>query len=389
MQSVLDEIQSEVKDELEKVSLERLADINPKLLIEIKVTAESIDDEQLDSRGPGSSSKNHHTTSTTNHNKNNESQQLPSFFTETRLPQTIHIAKEWTSLKSWKPIEQSQEVIRILDNAVIHGGSLDTSERYTKDEAIKMTQYYATVSATVNIIKSSLDRIVQLEQQQQQRTNTSNNAIGNNNHNKYFSAGGNSSSSSSFAVDKKEFTNEGIKKKNLAVIGLLYEVGLPFVSSLDGRRFRTQIELSKHLDALFRRSQWEKSSSSSTRTEERGWYVSDTSWISGNQKDKNKDEIDTSIDNIDSNDVDDDIDNMNEMYTVPADESRDRCVICGIKFKMYFDSDDGIYKYNNCKEIEVLNDDAAENESELKLVHGSCWKGLGSPEVLTLDQALQ
>jgi pre-mRNA cleavage complex 2 protein Pcf11 len=75
-------------------------------------------------------------------------------------------------------------------------------------------------------------------------------------------------------------------------------------------------------------------------------------------------------------------------FTVPADESRDRCVVCGINFKMFFDNDDGIYKYSNAKEIEVLNDEAALKESEEMLVHVTCWRALGSPQVLTPDLAL-
>ena len=74
---------------------------------------------------------------------------------------------------------------------------------------------------------------------------------------------------------------------------------------------------------------------------------------------------------------------------MPADELRDRCVVCGINFKMFFDNDDGIYKYSNCIEKEVLNDDVAELESEQQLVHVTCWRGLGSPDVLSADQALQ
>lgn len=76
-------------------------------------------------------------------------------------------------------------------------------------------------------------------------------------------------------------------------------------------------------------------------------------------------------------------------FTMPAEESRDRCVICGINFKMFFDNDDGIYMYNNCREIEVLNDEAAAKEKEDLLVHVTCWKALGAPETLTADQTLQ
>ena len=41
MQSILDDLQSDVQDELEKVSLERLAAIDPDLLVKIKQTAET------------------------------------------------------------------------------------------------------------------------------------------------------------------------------------------------------------------------------------------------------------------------------------------------------------------------------------------------------------
>ncbi len=78
-----------------------------------------------------------------------------------------------------------------------------------------------------------------------------------------------------------------------------------------------------------------------------------------------------------------------DKWSVPADENFDRCVVCGINFKMVFDNDDGIYKYSNCRAIDVLNDDAAENESERMLVHVTCWRSLGSPLVLTPDQTLQ
>jgi hypothetical protein len=56
---------------------------------------------------------------------------------------------------------------------------------------------------------------------------------------------------------------------------------------------------------------------------------------------------------------------------------------------MDFDQDEGEFKYRNCREIEVLNDDVAEKESESMLVHVTCLRGLGSPELLTIDQVLQ
>ena len=78
-----------------------------------------------------------------------------------------------------------------------------------------------------------------------------------------------------------------------------------------------------------------------------------------------------------------------QLCVVPADESRDRCAICGVNFEMFFDQDEGDWQYKNCKEIDVLNDDVAEEESEKKLVHVTCLRGLGSPHVLTMDQVLR
>lgn len=133
-------------------------------------------------------------------------------------------------------------------------------------------------------------------------------------------------------------------------------------------------------------SQLEKSME---RTEERGWYMDSTVWTgestaasdlraTPNTESSHQIMADASTKDADPS-----------TFYHPADESRDRCVICGINFKMFFDNENGIYMYSNCREIEILNDDAAEKESESMLVHVTCWRGLGSPPILTMDQALQ
>ena len=55
---------------------------------------------------------------------------------------------------------------------------------------------------------------------------------------------------------------------------------------------------------------------------------------------------------------------------------------------MLFDNDHGEWMYKDCREIEVLNDDAAERESDLMLVHFTCWRKVGSPDQLIRDQIL-
>ena len=126
-------------------------------------------------------------------------------------------------------------------------------------------------------------------------------------------------------------------------------------------------------------------------TEERGWYPDEGAWSGESERVEAANENAAAVgkDQAASGPSSPDDESDPDTFTMPADESRDRCVICGINFKMFFDNDEGVYMYSNCREIEVLNDDAAEKESENMLVHVTCWRALGSPPELTMDQALQ
>jgi pre-mRNA cleavage complex 2 protein Pcf11 len=55
---------------------------------------------------------------------------------------------------------------------------------------------------------------------------------------------------------------------------------------------------------------------------------------------------------------------------------------------MFFDKDDGEWKYRNCKEMNVKDDGPMMDIEELEpvLVHFTCWEGLGSPRFLMPDQ---
>ena len=188
-------------------------------------------------------------------------------------------------------------------------------------------------------------------------------------------------------VDTTLFTTEGIKKKNRWIIESLYE-GLPFVCQKDGRRFATQIQLSRHLDFTFQQTQEDKTSIIS---KERKWYDAIESWIDSNR-------VDNVLDGKDSNEknsktMTQDFDSTLEsnklnMPSVLADEYRSKCVICGKNFDIYFDDDKSDFMYRNAREIEVLLDDAAAADSEMVLVHSSCHKRLGCPESLNSDQIL-
>ena len=219
MQTILDDLQSDVQNELEKVSLERLASIDPNLLVKIKRTAEDA------IRNGGASNSSPHASNRAG--KNNDAL---SFLIETRSPDSVAQSKAWAKLKLdlWK---ETNSVVHVLQHMVMDASKAD--ERYSQHEAMDMTNGLAAVSATSTFLTSALQQI----RRQEKNANSP----------------GSTGTKGLFTVDKTLFTTEGLKKKNDIVIGVLYEIGLPFVSSGDGRRFATQLELSNHLDALFRK----------------------------------------------------------------------------------------------------------------------------------------
>ena len=366
MQLILDDMQSD-SDESDKISLERLAQINPSLLAKVKATAmEGLGGGGSSSKADGSNGSSGNTSK-----GNGGSQQESFFLNETRTPQQVERSKAWSevTLKDGDAPDLVKELLCFVENC--------NKKQYTQTEAMGMTQYLAAASATAQLLSSTLERIQSESDQKKSAMSMFNNP----------GAASGMTNPSISMVDPKDFTNDGLKKKNAAVTSMLYEVGLPFVSSTDGRRFRSQLELSQHLDHLFKKNQLEKSIA---KTEERGWYTSDLVW-SGKVKEEDltaQATAPTEDDALQENENGDGYDP--EKGAVIADESRDRCVICGINFKMDFDNDDGQYKYFNCREIDLMNDnEMALDDSEEVLVHVTCWRGLGSPADLNQEQVLQ
>lgn len=228
MQKILDELQNDIDNELEKVSLERLADINPDLLAKIKSAAEdAFKGNQSTSTGSGDDAPG----------DNAQASMKPSFFSELRSDEMVKQSKAWSKL-DLKHVEQSKSIVQALEACVKEGS--DSDSRYFQSEAVDMTHVLAAASAAANLLSRALERREKQDKQPKQKATP-------------FPGSGGGQRSGFAAVDKSLFTNAGIKQKNLALIGMLYEVGLPFVSSSDGRRFKTQLELSKHLDRLFKR----------------------------------------------------------------------------------------------------------------------------------------
>lgn len=359
MQYILDDMQADQVDELEKVSLERLADIDPNLLVNIKSAAE---DAMRAPTGKDASMG-------ISHSSNNGS----SVFLELRPPEVIERCAEWAKL-DLNYLQYTNDSIRKLLQYV---RETTTGKSQVVQQGMDEIKLLGAASATASSLTGLLERL----KKQDSSKGMISFAAGTITLPVFSSYYGNSLSSKT--IDKSKFTTEGVKEKNESVIARLYEAGLPFVSSSDGRRFATQLELSQHLDHLFRRSQLEKTMEV---RDERGWYQADTVWARELAEPSANGHTSEGQDEFTGTKVDD-TDPIKSVVT--ADESRDKCIICGINFEMHFDQDDGEWKYSNCREIEVLNDDVAEEESQDLLVHVTCHRGLGSPDFLTADQALQ
>lgn len=351
MQFVLDEMQNGDVEELNKVSLGRLADIDPDLLIQIKSHADNL----ILTTGANSTMGvvENDTGPTTNHKL------VPDFFLELRSPEVLERCAEWEKL-SFDPVENTNDAVAKLLQHV----TTETSKIQLSNEKWDITSLLGTASATATRLENMLERLTSLKNS---RDTDAFPEI----HTKFKT------------VDMSKFTTEGVKEKNDIAVACLYEVGLPCISSSDGRRFATQIELSKHLDELFRKSQSEKVMEV---THSRGWHQSDLEW-SGLVSAKSTSATDLPM-SIDGATADAETSQMDDakLATVTADDSRPRCVLCGINFTQHFDQEEEEWKYSNCCEANVLNSDAAEKEYEPMLVHVTCLRGLGSPEFLTMDQ---
>ncbi len=371
MQIVLDEVQADQVNELEKVSLERLADINPDLLVNIKQAAEEMMSTEQ--------SQNVHQKSGTNVSSigaSDNNNMSSSIFEELRPANLIKQCKEWETL-NLNHRENANDIIKkLLQNVRTVTGAAQHHVMSKEHEQIT-TNLFGAAGATANYLTFMLERSKVQDQNRgiiNFKAGTMQDLTG-----KMFYQGAK-------VIDKSKFTNEGLKEKNDAIIARLYEGGLAFVSSADGRRFATQLELSKHLDALFRKNQLEKSME---RTDERCWYDSDLMWSGlSSTSSSGAQEAYEGIATDDRRGGSESQYSDPSLSMVTADESREKCVICGINFSMKFHDDDGEFKYQNCREIVVLNDDVAEEESENLLAHVTCLRGLGSPEFLTRDQVL-
>jgi pre-mRNA cleavage complex 2 protein Pcf11 len=323
MQNILDDMQND-RQELEKVSLERLAEINPDLLSKIKKAAqESLRPENSLFSGSDES----------------------------------HARGQSTSDWSVVSLDVSGIAQSLRSLATKH-----MEDVYTQPDALQMITYLAASQVVLQQVEKANASSMDLEEEHAKSAKKS--------------------SPASRIVDPSTFTNEGIKIHNDAMIALLYEIGLPYVSQADARRFRTQLELSHHLDALFRKKQVAKTM---VATRERGWYASDLVWCRDSANEPLPDVSKTSQHDTTSGTS---ADGTGDKSTYPVDETRDHCVVCGNLFKMVMDHDVDEYVYENCREITVINDDAAATESSEQLVHVTCWKGLGSPPELTFDQTV-
>jgi pre-mRNA cleavage complex 2 protein Pcf11 len=187
--------------------LERLADINPDLLENIKKTAQDVLSSGQSATGTSS--------------------QIATIV-ETRSPEWMARSKEWGNVS----LDNSHDLITKLQKYV-QSSSPETT--YTQTDAIQMQSVLAAASTTASLLTNALQRLKEHEEDKERISRPR------------------KTMRHSVQIDKALFTNEGVKTKDETIIGSLYQVGLPFVSTADGKRFATQTELSKHLDFLFKK----------------------------------------------------------------------------------------------------------------------------------------
>jgi pre-mRNA cleavage complex 2 protein Pcf11 len=384
MQLLLDEVQSTGVDELDKVSLERLADINPNLLQQIKDAAME--------------EQKQHQQHQQHQQQSSSSSTLSGRGIKSSLVSAIPPTSSSSSSSDWSKLnlnhlEKSSSLIASLQRHVRSANGITIVSSQVDDTV----HLYASVSASAQILTTML----------QQFKDGTNNLLLHMDDEEDDDNNKQSKRKRRYSIVKKEnFTNDGVRKRNDAVIAQLYEVGLPFICSTDGRRFASQIELSKHLDTLFRISQVEKNIERTGggiggiggSSNERGWYMNEDDWsllgktmddaimTMGNTTDKASSTPLPGSGTMSTTTMNDD--GTTRPNTVIADESRDRCSLCGINFAMFFDQDDGEWKYRNCMESNVENDGPTMEEEDCDpvLVHVTCWEGLGCPTVLGLDE---
>ena len=180
MQLLLDDVQSSGVDELDKVSLERLAEINPDLLQQIKEGAEA---------------------AIIDLNKTTTTQTGPQH--QAAIPGTKPVAAPAPHQSEWAKLninhtEQSNKLISSLHQQVI---SASESTTIVKSELDDVVHLYASVSASAQIMTDML----------QQFTSGAN----------IFGGDGETTSAKRrrYSIVKPEdFTNDGVKKRNDAVI---------------------------------------------------------------------------------------------------------------------------------------------------------------------------
>ena len=145
MQAVLDDVQADQVDELSKVSLERLADINPDLLVEIKRAAEEMIDQERKS-GTGAPSNPIALDGTQD--------VVPSLFMEIRPPEIVERSMEWDKLDV-KYLQSTNESIKKLLYTV---RSATSSQSQAHNPDVDMTKLLGSASATASTLTQMLER---------------------------------------------------------------------------------------------------------------------------------------------------------------------------------------------------------------------------------------
>ncbi|GMH73062.1 hypothetical protein TrST_g10224 [Triparma strigata] len=152
--------------------------------------------------------------------------------------------------------------------------------------------------------------------------------------------------------DLLEFNSDNVKVYDKRVVEGLYGGGMKFWGR--GRRFRTMGEC----------REWEMYEEEGGRKWEESWLEDAETWMSALELDPTAE--------VEQEEEEESI----IIDTSPADESRPLCRICGKKFSTFYDDEEGVYMFNDCREVEIIEEVEGVREEKV-YVHGTCCGNLG------------
>eukprot|EP00898_Chlorokybus_atmophyticus_P003585 jgi/Chlat1/4227/Chrsp27S04311 len=161
-----------------------------------------------------------------------------------------------------------------------------------------------------------------------------------------------------------EFRAEELKQRHQSVIDDLYS-SMTHQCRTCGLRFSAQEPYSKHLDWHFLRTKRQKTQKVSSRA----WFVSTKEWLTGTATEG----TDAAVSFFDTQEAEAPKEDAT-LSSVPADDTQDRCALCGESFEVFWNPDEEEWMFKGATYANSSRDGAAELSPEERgpIVHVKC-----------------